>query len=245
MAEQIGERSAQPAGSAQAPGWGLWLWWVLASAVGGGGGVFGGEFVGWLGVGLVGRLGGGGGGGGVVVDVVGVVLMLGVVVGLVVVGGGVVGLVLGVLQWLVLRRQVARAGWWVLASTVGGVLGVGFGFGLGFVLMLGVGVGIVVVLGGVLGLVLGVLQWLVLRRQVARAGWWVLASTVGGVGLVGRLVGGFVASAVGVFEGVFGVGIVVVLGGIVGGAVYGAITGLALVWLLRQRAAGADDAITE
>ena len=30
MAEQIGERSAQPAGSAKAPGWGLWLWWVLA-----------------------------------------------------------------------------------------------------------------------------------------------------------------------------------------------------------------------
>ena len=59
-----------------------------------------------------------------------------------------------------------------------------------------------------------------LRRQVARASWWVLASTVGWV------VGGFLSGAVPV-------------GGFLGWAaleaVYGAITGTALVWLLRQR----------
>ena len=69
--------------------------------------------------------------------------------------------------------------------------------------------------------VAGALQWLVLRRQVARAGWWVLASTVGWV--VGGLVSGITDAAV---------------GWAVLGAVYGAITGAVLVWLLRRGAAG-------
>jgi len=34
------------------------------------------------------------------------------------------------------------------------------------------------VLGAALGASLGIAQWLVLRRQVSRAGWWVLANTV-------------------------------------------------------------------
>ena len=77
------------------------------------------------------------------------------------------------------------------------------------------------------GTVLGVLQWLVLRRQVARAGWWVLASTVGWI--VGGLVSGITDTAA---------------GWAVLGAVYGAITGSVLVWLLRHRAADTDDAMT-
>ncbi len=69
------------------------------------------------------------------------------------------------------------------------------------------------------GVVVRVLQWLVLRRQVGRAGWWVLASTVGWA--VGGHVGG-------------------TLGWAVLGAVYGAITGSVLVWLLRQRPSGSE-----
>jgi len=69
------------------------------------------------------------------------------------------------------------------------------------------------------GIVVGLLQWwLVLRRQVAWGGWWVLASTVGWVG------GGFLSGA---FDGGF-------VGWAVIGAVYGAITGAVLVWLLRR-----------
>ena len=74
------------------------------------------------------------------------------------------------------------------------------------------------------GTVLGVPQWLVLRRQVARASWWVLASTVGWV------VGGFLSGA---FEGG-------VVGRAVIGAVYGAITGAVLVRLLGQRSPSSD-----
>ncbi len=196
--------------------WRLWLWWVLASTVGWG-----------VGGGAVGVALGGGLSRGIVVT-------------------GYVGMVMGViaagaLQWLVLRRQVAQAGWWVLASIVSGaivgVLAVGLGWVVGVIGRLvggtawgagwgpdwsadpGGDVGFVVGVA-VGGTVLGVLQWLVLQRQVARAGWWVLASTVGWV--VGGLVSGITDTAV---------------GWAALGAVYGAVTGPVLVWLLRQRAA--------
>ena len=118
------------------------------------------------------------------------------------------GVLAGVLQWLVLRRQVARSGGWALTGIVAVAM-------VGLVVF---GVGMINAdLGWVLGVALfgtmvGVLQWLVLRRQVPRAGWWVLASTVGWV--AGMPLGGF-------------------LGWGALGAVYGAITGGALVWLLR------------
>ena len=178
--------------------WRFWLWWVLASTVGWAVGGFGGwAVVGSLPRGIIGD--------GTVVVVVG-------------------GFVLGALQWLVLRRQVARAGWWVVASiaamAVVGVLVVALDEGA-------------VVAGG--GLVVGVLQWLVLRRQVALAGWWVPASAVGWV------VGGFVSGIVG---DATGVSWIAAAGWAVLGVVYGAITGAVLVWLLRHRAAGADDAVS-
>ncbi len=168
-------------------GWRLWLWWVLASTVG------------WAVGGPV----------GVAVGSSGDIIVAGYV------GVAVGGIVAGELQWLVLRRQVAGAGWWVLASTVAAaVVGVVV-FGVGVV---SADVGWVGG-AGLFGTVVGVLQWLVLRRQVARAGWWVLASTVGWV--VGGPVGGFVGWAA-------------------LGAVYGAITGSVLVWLLRQRLPDSD-----
>jgi hypothetical protein len=106
------------------------------------------------------------------------------------------GILSGTLQWLVLRRHVARASRWVLASF-----------------------GAAVVVGLVVFGVVGVLQWLVLRRQFARAGWWVLASAVGWV--VGMPLGG-------------------IFGWLALGAAYGAITGTVLVWLLRQGPPGSD-----
>ena len=202
-------------------GWRVWLWWVLASTVG------------WAAGGYVGVAMGEGLSRGIIVT------------GYMGVAAGVT--VAGALQWLVLRRQVARAGWWVvtgiMSGAVVGVLAVGLGWGVSVVGRLVGGAawganwgpdwsadpgGDVGWVAGVAagGTVLGVLQWLVLRRQVARAGWWVLASTVGWV--VGGLVSGITDAAV---------------GWAVLGAVYGAITGAVLVWLLRQRAADTDDAI--
>lgn len=179
----------QPSQSLLKAGWGFWLWWVLASTVG------------WA---VGGPLG-------VVVISSGDIIVAGYVS--VVMGG----IVTGILQWLVLRRQVIGASRWVLASGLAvTVVGV-FVFGLGVV---STDVGWVLGMG-LFGTVIGVFQWLVLRGQIAKAGWWVLASTVGWV--VSGPVGGF-------------------LGWAALGAVFGAITSSVLVWLLRQQLIGYDQA---
>jgi len=134
-----------------------------------------------------------------------------------------VGLSFGIMQWLVLRRHIPRAGWWVLASTAGWIAGFG---------VLAVVVKVVEnVAPGVIerevfaaaffvavGAALGVLQWLVLRRHAPQVGWWVLASIVGWT-VLGLIVGKSldrVADLVAI------------------AAVPPAITGVVLAWLLRQ-----------
>lgn len=170
-------------------GWRLWLLWVLVSSMG------------WL-LGLAGGF------------------AVGFALGRTVSGiasqsafGAVLGVSIGMLQWVVLRRQISRAGWWVLATT----LGMGGGFALiramtpTVSLLLGGGPLYGAVNGGLVGILVGTLQGLVLRSQVSRAGWWVLTSAVAtGVGfaldrIVGQLVGVVMA-------------------------------GVALVWVLRQPA---------
>ena len=82
-----------------------------------------------------------------------------------------------------------------MAAGVGGVVGVVVGgltlWGLGVVWgkveggVLGVVVGLRTVVVGMVvrGAVVGTAQWLVLRRRLHRAGWWVLATALGGVGV--------------------------------------------------------------
>ena len=80
------------------------------------------------------------------------------------------------------------------------------------------------------GELLGALQWLVLREQVAGAGWWVLANTLALI--VAVPVVGFVTWATGTPADS-------PIGGLLrwlafGGA-YGVVTGTALWWLLQER----------
>ncbi len=140
------------------------------------------------------------------------------------------------MQWLVMRRHVARAGWWVPATAAGFTLAGGVA---GSIFRLpspamsvptpAVVFASAVAFGVVAGAAGGTMQWLVLRRYVARAGWWVLASFLGltvglgaGVPLAQTLgqAGSYVESMA-LFGTIFGAGI-------------GAIPGAALVWLLRQ-----------
>ena len=198
-------------------GWGFWLQWVLASAVG----WFVGFFIGF-----------------VLSYVPGDVIRSDVLDGIL--GYFILGAALGsgvsLMQLVVLRGRVSGAGWWVLASTAGLAVAGGGGYGAAVVAFgysegledLGsfaalLGYTLVVALGGA---VTGILQWLVLRGQVSRAGWWVLASTVGW-GLSMAVVGAF-----SVVAAVPGSGLL--FGLPVGGAVLGAVTGGALIWLLRQ-----------
>ncbi len=181
-------------------GWRFWVWWVLATFVGSA-------------VGLV--LG---------------VAALGPVLGAVGLAGA------GVMQWLVLRQQLSRSGWWILASSVG--LAIGLVVGVAMSAAGGDDAVAAVVSLAVLGASVGIAQWLVLRRQVSRAGWWILVSVVGlAMGLAATIV------VFGVGDGNGNVGGAVtgalqdaIFGGVIG-AVVGAITGVIMVWLLRQPAA--------
>ena len=131
----------------------------------------------------------------------------------------------GVLQWLLLRRHVGDTDLWVLAS-VGAVAAIGvIAFGVG---MINRDIGWV--LGVVVGwIVLGLLQWLILRQQVPSAGWWVLATMLG-LFVAGPVVG-FVSWATGApVDSVVGE----VLRWVAFGAAYGTITGVTLSLLLRQ-----------
>ena len=204
-------------------GWRLWLWWVLANAVGWSvGGYLGavdGRWSGWALSGGIATVGYGA-------------------------GAAAGGIGAGVLQWLVLRRQVARAGWWVLASSAAGAvvgvlllaLGATVGFGVRWIDggpettgTHSLGDSVMFVVLGLYGSILGALQWLVLRRQVDRAGWWVLASTVAWPVSIG--VGGI---GLGVVVAVTGAKLPAVAAALIP-ALYGAITGRVLVWLLRER----------
>lgn len=93
----------------------------------------------------------------------------------------IVSLVTGIVQYGLLRRYLPRIGWWVLATTGSWLLGVllilisgwlnfwtseSFDIDLAFI---------------VLGLSIGVGQWLLLRRRLPRAGWWIGANVVGWV----------------------------------------------------------------
>jgi hypothetical protein len=188
-------------------GWDFWLGWVVASSVG--------ILVGFI-IGMV----------------IGTLpddkieWLIGLVAGI------MLGIGVGVLQWLVLRRRASGVGWWVLASAAAG-----YAFGTGFIGILesltALSFGtllrytVVAALGGA---VAGILQWLVLRGKVSRAGWWVLASTVGW-GLCMAVAGAGLAllEYMNMSEGFGGLLLLPVTG-----VVLGAVTGGALVWLLRQ-----------
>ena len=89
-----------------------------------------------------------------------------------------VGLLTGILQYGLLRRYLPRMSWWVLATTAGWLLGVllivlsgwlkfidgSFNLDLTFILM---------------GLAIGMSQWLLLRQRLPQAGWWIAANIIG------------------------------------------------------------------
>lgn len=139
--------------------------------------------------------------------------------------GIVMGAIGGYFQWTVLTQRMGGAGLWGLASALG------FGSAMGAAAAANPDdnpamAGFLIV--SVFGVVGGILQWLILRRKVPRAGWWVLAN------LLGSLVG-----AIGLFTAVAisetgNWGLAIIVFGMGFGAGTGAITGAALVWLLRQ-----------
>ena len=139
--------------------------------------------------------------------------------------GIVMGAIGGYFQWVVLRERMAGAGLWGLTSA----LGLGSAMGApaaanpaenpamtGFLIL------------SVFGVAGGILQWLILRRNVPRAGWWPLAN------LLGSLVGAICLPIAVAISETGNWGLALMTFGLVFGAGNGSITGAALVWLLRQ-----------
>ena len=125
------------------------------------------------------------------------------------------GMLIGSLQWLVLRKHLVRSSRWVLASLAALVVVGAIMFGVG---QLDATIGWLIGISA-FGFVAGVFQWLVLRGQVQRAGWWIFASTLGWV--VGMPLGDMAGPPA-------------------MGAAYGAITGMVMVMLLRQPVSTAE-----
>ena len=154
------------------------------------------------------------------------------------------GVVVGTLQWLVLKQYMNRVGWWIPATLVGVALSaVVIRASEAAVQPLGLGEmteGVVSVV--LIGAIVGISQWPVLRPHVSRAGWWVLASILGMALFVPVL---WATEHLGIWDlGFFGSShlfgytvsdlvLTTFLGGL-GGAVHGAATGIALLWLLRR-----------
>lgn len=118
----------------------------------------------------------------------------------------IAGLVIGVLQWVVLRQRLPQAGWWILASAAG------WAGGWATVIALApLGPGILT--ATVLGAAMGTTQWILLQRHFYRAGWWIVVSALG-----------------------WTAGLALLTGPLLVGAVAGAVTGIALELLMRYPA---------
>jgi hypothetical protein len=163
---------------------------------------------------------------------------------------------IGAMQWLVLRRKVASAGWWVLTSAAAWAILLTVGFPVmstGLIGHITTGMeitgpdtssisgrdisylsqaGFALFIGIVFGTQLGLMQWLILRRNTDVSRWWPIVSAIGWAlawsiaGLIFRTLpaevrfeyyGGILLS--GLFVGLSGVAI-----------------GFPLTWLLRQPA---------
>ncbi|MEO1377342.1 MAG: hypothetical protein AAFW70_24285 [Cyanobacteria bacterium J06635_10] len=146
------------------------------------------------------------------------------------------GFVVGIFQWVILRRYINSAIWWIPLS--------GFGWILGTYLLIftnGILKPLVELLTSVGGLwevfwlnvtsqpinftVFGFAQWLVLRRHFRHAGYWILASALSGI--VSGAVGSYVCAVA-----------CQIGGGTISNAARwaasGAITGIVLVWLVEN-----------
>jgi hypothetical protein len=222
MSHVIPAMPAQAAPLPRAPSRGLWGRWTLATMAG----ELGGFAVPTLAYALVWMVG--------VSDRAAYPLLL--------LAGAMEGAILGGAQWLVLRWWVPAIRWqaWIGATAAGATIAWGIGLlpstigGLDSIAP-SILVSSAVVLGLVFVLSLGGAQWWVLRRHLAKAGWWIIVNAVAwpmGVAIP------VVALSVIADEVSASVRAVVALGsGMMMGAVVGAVTGAALVWLLRSQEA--------
>jgi hypothetical protein len=114
------------------------------------------------------------------------------------------GVGVGIMQWPVLYHRIPHAWRWLVGTAVAWIGGSLF-------ILIAVPADLQVLLAGLLlGPLVGLAQWSVLRHQVSWAGWWIVVSTMAWI-----------------------TGLTLLPGTLSTGALAGALTGLALVLLFR------------
>ena len=127
------------------------------------------------------------------------------------------GALIGIMQWLVLRKYVAKSGFWFLTSAIAMFIGNAVSDVLPLFFHLRP-IATELFLGWFFfGSISGLLQWMLLRKQVLYAGWWIAANT-----LAVTLAGVFFPSDLGL------------IGGCLGWAFSGVITGGSMFFLLQH-----------
>jgi hypothetical protein len=214
------------------PGLRLWRDWVVANALG--------ELVGLGAAAVIGALLAG-----IFDATLGAVAGVTLAVTLILLGT-FEGVVVGLAQWRVLRRPFPelRRRSWIAASAAGALAAWTLGMIPSTLADFGAAAGgappeiddtlmygLAAAMGAALGPILGVPQWLVLRRHARRALWWIPANAAAwALGMPVVFVGASAPPAGGL-PGIIAVGL---LTATAAGAVVGAVHGLALVWLARQ-----------
>jgi hypothetical protein len=114
------------------------------------------------------------------------------------------GFLVGIFQWLVLQGRIARPWRWIIASFCGWTIGY-------FIAYYSALRGFEIFEGVIIGLIVGITQWVVLRSEFHWTGWWIIFSVVG-----------------------WTTGLTLLPGVIITGTMAGVLTGIALEILLRH-----------
>jgi len=157
--------------------------------------------------------------------------------------GTLEGLLLGFAQYLVLRRYIRKASYWILFTTVGVLVSWFMGLTVSAVIGLFYAANLhqkittlineVALLGAAIGTVIGCAQWLILKTTSKQAIWWVFTNALAfSLGLVIA----FIAAGIDLSPGLnIHTSLIAVATGGVMGIVISSITGIVLVWLLKPR----------
>lgn len=139
------------------------------------------------------------------------------------------GLMVGVLQWLVLRRYLTHCADWILNGGAGWALG----YALGLIIIQALAGTLLGALVGYIlfGAIIALLQWPVLRREIPNVVPWVLASVAGWA--LGAYISQAVLNAITSGDTLNQAVSTAVISGVTG-LVAGAITGVVLVLIIRR-----------
>lgn len=87
------------------------------------------------------------------------------------IGPFIAGILIGAMQWFVLRDRIKKAWLWILLTGIGWAVGIAI---VVFVLPDGLGF----LYGILVGATTGIAQWIIIRREVLLSGWWIVISII-------------------------------------------------------------------